>query len=85
MLLFKSRAAPNAQHLSVATATVLEAPILLILQEGIGGTTLCQTDSCQAHFLLCPALVSTLVLVVDAAEVGYNDWHRQGNDQDTAK
>lgn len=36
-------------------------------------------------YLLCSALVSTLVLVVDAAEVGNNDWHRQGNDQDTTE
>lgn len=97
----------------------LKAPVLLVLQEGIGGTTLCQPDPCQAHllqreeeiegqvgkhksrlalgmgnrrysdgrgsYLLCSALVSTLVLVVDAAKVGHDDWHRQCNDQDTTE
>lgn len=36
-------------------------------------------------YLLRSALVSTLVLVVDAAEVGHDDRHRQCNDQDTAE
>lgn len=35
----------------------------------------------RCTYLLGSALVRTLVLMVDAAEVGYNDWHRQGNDQ----
>lgn len=102
----------------IQAPTHLKAPILLVLQEGIGGTTLCQSDPCQAHllqreeikgqvgkpqsrlawgvgsgrcsdgkrsYLLCSALVSPLVLVVDAAKVGHNDWHRQGNDQDATE
>lgn len=36
-------------------------------------------------YLLCSALVSALVLVVDAAEVRNNDWHRQSDDQDTTE
>lgn len=31
--------------------THLKTPILLVLQEGIGGTTLCQPDPCQAYLL----------------------------------
>lgn len=85
MLLFKGRTVPDTKSLFLATAAVLKAPILLVLQEGIGGTTLCQSDPCQAHLLLCSALVSPLVLVVDAAKVGHNDWHRQGNDQDATE
>lgn len=39
----------------------------------------------RRSYLLCSALVSTLILVVDAAKVGHNDWHGQGNDQDTTE
>lgn len=39
----------------------------------------------RGSYLLCSALVSTLVLVVDAAKVGHDDWHRQCNDQDTTE
>lgn len=39
----------------------------------------------RCSYLLCSALVSTLVLVVDAAKVGHNDWHRQSNDQDATE
>lgn len=35
----------------IRAPTHLKAPVLLVLQEGIGGTTLCQPDSCQAHLL----------------------------------
>lgn len=38
----------------------------------------------SAH-LLCPALVRSLVLVVDPAEVGDDHGHRQGDDQDAAQ
>lgn len=48
-----------------------------------GGNRRCSDG--RRSYLLCSALVSTLVLVVDAAEVGHNDWHRQGNDQDTTE
>lgn len=47
---------------------------------GVGGI-----GSGRCTYLLCPALVSTLVLVVDAAEVRNNDWHRQSDDQDTTE
>lgn len=39
----------------------------------------------KCRYLLRSALVSTLVLVVDAAKVGHDDWHRQGNDQDATE
>ena len=32
--------------------------------------------------LLCSPFVCSLILVVDPAEVGYNYWNRQSNDQD---
>lgn len=118
------RSAPSSsRHCSPPTPIQaplhLKTPVLLVLQEGVGGTTLCQPDPCQAHllqreeeiegqvgkhksrlawgvgnrrysdgrrsYLLCSALVSTLVLVVDAAKVGHNDWHRQSNDQDATE
>lgn len=36
-------------------------------------------------YLLCAALVRSLVLVVDAAEVGHDDRDGKCNDQDTAE
>lgn len=39
----------------------------------------------RCGYLLGSALVCTLVLMVDAAKVGYNDWHWQGNDQNTTE
>lgn len=39
----------------------------------------------SAPYLLCPALVGTLVLVVDAAEVGDDDGNGQGDDQHPAQ
>lgn len=39
----------------------------------------------RGSYLLRSALVRTLVLVVDAAEVGHDDRHRQRNDQDTTE
>lgn len=39
----------------------------------------------RVTYLLCPALVRPLVLVVDAAEVGHDDRHGQGDDQHPAQ
>lgn len=50
-----------------------------------GGRRTGRCSDGRSSYLLCSALVSTLVLVVDAAEVGHNDRHRQGNDQDTTE
>lgn len=36
-------------------------------------------------YLLCSPLVGSLVLVVNSAEVGNNDWNRQSNDQHPAQ
>lgn len=38
-----------------------------------------------AAYLLCPALVGTLVLVVDAAEIGDDDGNGQSDDQHPAQ
>ena len=35
------------------------------------------------YHLLSPSLVSSLVLVVDPGEVGDDDGHRQGDDEDS--
>lgn len=39
----------------------------------------------EGSYLLCSPLVSSLVLVVNSAEVGNNDWNRQSNDQHPAQ
>lgn len=44
----------------------------------------CALPGAEAY-LLCPALISSLILVVNPAEVGNDHRDREGNDEDTAQ
>lgn len=50
-----------------------------------GAETAWQLPSFGTAYLLRPPLVGPLVLVVNSAEVGNNDWNRQSNDQHPAQ
>lgn len=43
------------------------------------------TRSGSEAYLLCPAFIRSLILVVNPAEVGNDHRDRQGNDEDTAQ
>lgn len=71
MLQLKCWAILDAQ--SMCISVLLQTAHFFVTQKCIGRVALCQPNSGQADFLLLLSLVCSLILMVNSAEIGYND------------
>lgn len=76
---------PEAICAVLSPGTSGKASVTALGAKGQASALCCHSLTGSEAYLLCPAFISSLILVVNPAEVGYDHRDWQGNDQDTAQ